>query len=385
MKFLHLILRSLLRSKRRTLLTIFSLAGSIGLVTTLQGLLDTIADFAHNPNAAVRIAVRSRVSTQSLLPLRYEAWIRQQPEVVAVIALQWFNGSYQGQRNLFANYAVEPEALTRVYKEEIPGYSEAEFRDFVRDRTGCVVGQALADKYHWRVGTAVPLQGTLFPVNPRLTIRGIYHSRRAADEMALYFHHRLLEESYPPIKGKVGSFWVRVRHPDQAARLIERIDRHFRDAAEPTLSETENAFQMDFLKMLGDFDTALQAITAAVLAAIVIVTASTLGMAIRERTREIAVFRAMGFTGGQVLGLVMAEGVLLAVLGGLLGTTLAWLGAGAIRASAVVSLRWLQDYRLREGTLLFCLRATLGVGLLATFIPACRAIRHPIVDGLRAP
>ena len=384
MRFLHLILRSLLRSRRRTLLTVLSLGVSVFLVAILQGILGTLDSFAHNPNAASRIAVRHKTSLANLLPLRYGDWIRLQPEVEAVIAMQWFGGVYQDPRNFFANFAVEPEHLTQIFREELGTYVERDWQTFLKDRNGCVVGRALAEKYGWKVGTVVPLQGTIFPITPRLTVRGIYHSRRNADEMALYFHYKLLEEGVPRMKGKVGSFWVRARNPNDVPRLIERIDRQYRDALEPTLSETENAFQLEFLKMLGDYATMIHSITAAVLFAILIVTASTMAMTVRERTTEIAVLRAMGFRGSQVLGLLMAEGMLLTALGGALGVGLATLAAGFLRHSAGSLIPWLSDFSLPGDTLLFCLNATVAVGILSTFIPAYQAIRRPIVEGLRS-
>jgi putative ABC transport system permease protein len=384
LKYLHLILRSLLRSKRRTLLTMLSLAVSVFLVATLQSILGTLDSFAHNPDSSARIAVRHKTSLANLLPLRYEDWIRQLPEVEAVMALQWFGGIYQDQRNFFANFAAEPENIPVIFREEVRNFPDAQFRDFVRDRNGCLVGKALADKFGWKLGTVVPLQGTIFPITPRLTIRGIFQSKRVSDEMVLYFQYKLLEESVPRMRGKVGSFWVRARDPNDVPRIIERIDRHFGDALEPTLSETENAFQLEFLKMLGDYATMIHTITAAVLFAIVIVTASTMAMTIRERTTEIAVFRAMGFTSTQMLGLLMAEGILLALLGGALGIGLAALGADGLRAGVGKVIPWLADFRIPYETLLFCMQATMGVGILSTFLPAYQAVRRPIVEGLRA-
>ena len=384
MRYLHLVLRSLFRSKRRTILTVLFLAVSIFLVATLQSILATLDGFAHNPNASNRIAVRHKVSLTNMLPLRYEDWIRQQPEVESVMALQWFGGIYQDPRNFFANFAAEPEPIVRVFKEEIVDYSEAQWRDFLRDRNGCIVGAALAQKYGWKVGDVIPLQGTIFPLNPRLNLRVIYHSRRSADEQALYFHYKLLEEGVPFMKGRVGDFWIRAKRPEDVPRLIERIDRHFSDAIEPTLSETENAFQLEFLKMMGNLASIIHAITGAVLVAILIVTANTMAMAIRERTTEVAVFRAMGFTGSRMLGILMAEGILLAAMGGLGGLGLAWLAAGAIRTGLGPILPWLADFTIQSETLLFCAHTTMGLGLLSTFIPAYRVVRRPIVEGLRA-
>jgi len=382
--FLRLILRSLFRSKRRTILTVLFLAVSVFLVATLQSILATLDGFANNPNASNRIAVRHKVSLTNMLPLRYADWIRQQSEVDGVMALQWFGGIYQDPSNFFPNFAAEPEPIIHIFKEEIADYSEGQWREFLRDRNGCIVGEALAKKYGWRVGDVIPLQGTIFPINPRLNLRAIYRSKRSTDEQALYFHFKLLEEGVPFMKGRVGSFWVRAKHPDDVPRLIERIDRHFADAVEPTLSETENAFQLAFLKMMGDLATIIHSITGAVLVAILIVSANTMAMAIRERTTEVAVFRAMGFTGSQMLGILMAEGILLALMGGLSGLGLAWLMAGALRTGVGSVIPWLTDFTIPMDTMLFCLHATMGLGILSTFIPAYRVIRRPIVEGLRA-
>ncbi len=384
MKYLHLILRSFLRSKRRTVLTILSITVSVMLVAILQSILTTLSGFANNPNASNRVAVRHKVSITNLLPLRYADWIRQQPEVEAVMGLQWFGGIYKDPKNFFPNFASEPEWITTVFKEEVVDYSEAEFRDFLRDRNGCVVGKALADKYGWKVGDVIPLQGTFMPINPRLNLRAIFKARRASDEQVMHFHYKLVEEALPRMKGQIGNFWVRVRRAEDVPKVIERIDRHFKDAAEPTLSETENAFQLEFLKMMGNYVAVIQMITIAVLVAILIVTANTMGMAIRERTTEIAVFRAMGYRASQLLGLLLGEGVLVAGLGGALGLALAMLLAEGIRTVAVSFLPYLQDFAITPATMLLCMHGTMAVGILSTLIPAWQAIRRPIVDGLRS-
>ncbi|WP_005031564.1 ABC transporter permease [Holophaga foetida] len=384
MNYLHLILRSLLRSKRRTVLTVLSLAVSVALVAVLQSVLFTLDSFTKNPNASNRIAVRHKVSITNLLPIRHADWIRRQPGVEAVMGLQWFQGVYIDRSNFFPNFATEAEYLTTVFREEIVDYSESQFRDFMRDRNGCIAGQALADKYGWKVGDVITLKSDIFPITVRLTLRGTFRSRKPSDEQALHFHYKLLEEGVSYMKGHIGNIWVRARHPEDVPGLIERIDRHFADAVDPTTSETENAFQLTFLKMMGNYSAMIQSITAAVLVAILVVTANTMAMAIRERTTEIAVFRAMGFTGLQVLGLLMAEGVLLSVLGGGLGLGIAWLMAGGVRQTAGTFLPYLQDFTVPGEVLMFCLHATMGVGLLSTFIPAYRATRRPIIEGLRA-
>ena len=383
-KFLRLILRSFLRSRRRTVLTILSITVSVMLVAILQSILTTLNSFADNPNASNRVAVRHKVSITNLLPMRYEEWIRQQPEVEAVMGLQWFGGIYKDPKNFFPNFGSESEWVTTIFKEEVVDYSEAEWKDFLRDRNGCIVGKALADKYGWKVGDVIPLQGTFMPLSLRLNVRAIFRSKRASDEQVLHFHYKLVEEGLPRLKGQIGNFWVRVRRAEDVPKVIERIDRHFKDAAEPTLSETENAFQLEFLKMMGNYAAVIQVITVAVLVAILIVTANTMGMAIRERTTEISVFRAMGFRASQILGLLLGEGLLLSILGGLFGLGLAELLARVVRNFAVSFLPYLQDFRIDPGTLLLCLHGTVGVGILATLVPAWQAIRRPIVEGLRS-
>lgn len=383
MKYLHLVLRSLLRSKRRTLLTVLFMAISLFLVATLQSILATLNSFANNPNASFRVAVRHKVSITNMLPLRYGDWIRQQPEVEAAMALQWFGGQYQDPRNFFPNFAAEPENIVRIFREEIVTYSESNFKDFLKDRNGCIVGESLAQKYGWKVGDVIPLKGTIFPVNPRLTLRGTWKSIRKSDEQVLYFHYKLLEEGVPWMKGRVGAFWVRVRRAEDVPRFIERTDRHFKDAVEPTQSETENAFQLNFLKMMGDIAGIIHAITGAVLIAILIVTANTMAMAIRERTTEVAVFRAMGFTRFQVMSLLMAEGILLSIMGGLTGMGLSVVGAAAIQQGMGGSVGFLADFQIPTDVLLFCLHATMGLGIVSTLIPAWKASGKPIIEGLR--
>ena len=383
MKYLRLVLRSFLRSKRRTVLTILSITVSVALIAILQSILATLNAFANNPDASNRIVVRHKVSITNLLPTRHADWLRQQPEVESVMGLQWFQGVYIDRSNFFPNFASEAEYVATIFKEEIVDYSDAQFREFLRDRNGALVGKALADKYGWKLGDVVSLKSELFPITVRLTIRCIFRSKRPADELALHFNYKLLEEGVSYMKGRVGTFFVRVHRADDVPKLIERIDRHFSDAVEPTHSETENAFQLEFLKMMGNYTAIIQMITGAVLVAILIVTANTMAMAIRERTTEISVLRAIGFRTSQILAMLMGEGILLSVLGGAAGLGIAALLAGAVRGYVGTFLPYLQNFHIDAGTMSLCFHATLAVGTLSTFIPAYRAARRPIVDGLR--
>ena len=386
MRYLRFILKSLTRSKRRTLLILSTITLSVFLVTVLQALLTTLDSVSNNPDSTNRLVVRHKSGLTQFLPMSYLGYLKQQPEVESVTYLQWFGGQYKDPSNFFANFASDETTLFQVFKEEFgaSGVTEEQIKDFQRDGSGCIVGKSLADKFGWKVGDVIPLQGTIFPISPRLTVRVIFKGQKPSQENVLHFHYKLLEESVPWVKGRVGTFFLRVHRADEIPRLSARIDNHFANSAAETLSETENSFNLSFVKMLGNISAIIQGITGAVLVAILIVTAGTMSIAIRERTTEIAVLRAMGFRTGLVLSLLLGEGLILVGAGGVFGVGLAGLAAGGIRKGVGASVPFLEDFTLEPITMLLCLGVTFAVGLISTFIPAYQATRRPITDGLRA-
>ncbi len=386
MRWLGLIWKSLMRSKRRTLLIVGSLVLSVFTVAILQSLLTTLDSMTNNPNSSNRLVVRHKSGLTQMLPKSYEAYLKQQPEVETVCVLQWFGGYYQDPRNFFANFASDETTLFNVFREEfgLSGVTEAQLKEYMRDGTGCIVGESLAKKNGWKVGDTVPLTGTIFPINPRLTIRLIFKSPKPSDENVLHFHYKVLEEGVPRMKGLTGSFWVRTHRPEDIPKVIERVDRHYANSAYETLSETENAFNLSFVKMLGNIGAIIQGITAAVVVAILIVTGNTMSTAIRERTTEVAVFRAMGFPASRVLVLLLAEGVLLVAAGSLIGLWLANATAGVIRGVLGSANPFFTDFAILPRTIGMCLGGALAVGALSTLIPAYAATRRPITDGLKA-
>ena len=386
MRWVALIWKSLMRSKRRTLLIVGSLILSVFTVAVLQSLLTTLSAVTNNPNSSNRVVVRHKSGLTQMLPRSYEAYLRQQSEVETVCAVQWFGGYYQDPRNFFANFASDETMIFQTFREEfgIANITEAQIKEYLRDGAGCIVGESLAKKNGWKVGDVVPLTGTIFPINPRLTIRIIYKSPKPSDENVLHFHYKVLEEGVSYMKGLSGSFWVRTHRPEDIPRFIERVDRHYANSAYETLTETENAFNLAFVKMLGNIGAIIQGITAAVVVAILIVTGNTMATAIRERTTEIAVFRAMGFSARRVLALLLAEGVLLVGVGGFLGVSLANLAATGIRSSLGAATPFFADFAILPDTILACMAGALAIGVLATFIPAYAATRRPITDGLKA-
>jgi putative ABC transport system permease protein len=388
MKFLHLILRSLFRSKQRTILTVLFMAVSVFLVALLQSLLVTLNALSTSSSAAgaSRFVVQDKASYTNVLPQSYANYLRSQPEIEHICGMQWFGGEYQDPKNFFANFAVDPETYHLVYREEcnLDNIPPEHVRDWIRDGNGCVVGQALADKYGWKLGDVVPLRSSIFNLTVRLNIRVIFKAARKSDEMVLAFHLKQLQEAVPWMRGRVGMFSARAKNPEDIPRLCERIDRNFANSAPETLSLTENAFNLNMMKMLGDYAAMVHSVTIAVVIALVLVAANTMAMAIRERTSQISVMRALGFTGGHLLSLLLAEGLLLSLIGSAVGIVMAMLTARLAAMVVGEILPWLADFYITPETLLMCVTGTVALGLLSTFVPAYRASRRPITDGLRA-
>jgi putative ABC transport system permease protein len=385
-KFLGLILRSLFRSRLRTLLTLSFLSLSVFLVALMQGFLGTIDALTTSSASGSRLVVQDKASFTNTIPESYGTFLRGQPEVEVVTQFQWFGGEYKDPKNFFANFAVQKDTYLKVYREEsgLDSLPPERVRDFLMDGNGCIVGKSLADKYGWKVGDVVPLTSPIFNLSVRLNVRAIFTGKRQSDEQALVFGLKQVQEAVPWMKGRVGSFVVRVKNGRDIPKLCERIDRNFANASPETLSMSENAFNLNMMKMFGDFGTMLHSITSAVLVAILIVTASTMAMTIRERSTQIAVMRALGFTTGKVLGLLLAEGLLLAALGSVLGLSLAVLAAKVTAGLASAILPWMADFYIRPDTLLLCAMGTMAMGLISTFVPAYQASRKPIVEALRA-
>lgn len=374
------------RSWLRTLLVLGTVTMSVFLIAVLQSLLTTLDDMSRNPNSTNRLVVRHKSGLTQMLPRSHEAFLRQQPEVETVCGVQWFGGYYQDPNQFFANFASDEATLYQVFREEF-GYAqttEAELKAYIRDGTGCIVGETLAKKHGWKVGDVVPLTGTIFPVNPRLTIRQIFKSKKLSDENVLHFHTKVLEEGVPAVKGLVGTYFLRVKRADDIPALASRIDRHFANSAYETLSETENAFNLSFVKMLGNITGVIQGISLAVLLAVLVVTAGTMAMVIRERGTEVAVFRAMGFRSGQVLALQLAEGTFLTLLGGGVGLVLSVFVADGVRTVLGSATPFLADFAVAPRTMVLVMAQALGLGFFATFIPSWQASRRPIIEGLRS-
>jgi putative ABC transport system permease protein len=374
------VLRNAFRNKRRSILTVLSISFSLLLLTLMMTIWHTFYIDQGAPNSATRLMTRHRVSLTFFLPGYYREKIRALPGVVNVVPMTWFGGRYKDDKpeNFFAQFATDPEEYPKVASDKIvpPGQLEA----WQRDRAGAMVDLELAKKYGWKIGDKITLQGTIFPVDPELTIRAIYTID--PPNRALYFHTNYLEEAVPFFKGQAGFFFTRTATAHDVSQVSQAVDDLFHNSPQPTKTESEKAFQLSFIAMLGNVKAFILSICAAVVFAILLVSANTMAMSIRSRTREVAVLKTLGFTRGSVLSLFVGEAVALSVLGGLIGVLVA---AGLIEliGHSQVALGVPGGLRVSGSTMAVAVIVAAAVGLISGCLPAYNASRINIVEGLR--
>lgn len=379
MTLAQFVTRNAFRNRRRSLLTVLSITFSLLLLTIMMAIWRGFYIDQGAPDSALRIMTRHRVSLAFFLPGYYRDKIRGLPGVAHVVPMTWFGGKYKDDRpeNFFAQFATDPSEYLEVAADKIVPADQV--KAWQQDRTGCLVDEALASKHGWKLGDRVVLLGNIFPANLELTIRGIY--RMDPPNNSLYFHAKYLEESISWFKDKAGFYFIRVNSPKQVAQLSREIDDMFHNSPEPTKSESEKAFQLDFIATLGNVKAFILGICGAVVFAILIVSANAMAMSIRERTREMAVLRTLGFTRGRLLILSLAESVTLGLIGGAVGVFLAALALFLVGKSPLPGLP--TAMKVTWPIVLASLLTASFVGLLSAIVPAYNASRTDIVDGLR--
>jgi putative ABC transport system permease protein len=374
------VVRNTFRNKRRSLLTMLSISFSLLLLTLMISIWRTFYVDVGAADSAKRIITRDRVSLAFFLPGYYREKIRSIPGVVAIAPMTWFGGRYKDDRpeNFFAQMATDPDEYLKVASDKI--ISPDEVVAWQRDRAGAIVDVTLANKYGWKIGDKITLLGTIFPVNPELTIRGIYH--RDPPQNALYFNAKYLEEAVPWFKGQAGFYAAQVATANDVARVSGIVDDMFRNSPDQTKSESEKAFQLSFVATLGNVKAFILGICGAVVFAILLVSANTMAMSVRSRTREVALLKTLGFTRQRVLSLFVFEAVSLAVSGGLIGILGA---AGLIRliTHSAVALGIPFDMKVTLPTISISLLVAATVGFTSGYVPAYGASRTNIVEGLR--
>jgi putative ABC transport system permease protein len=357
---------------------VLSISVSILLLTVLMTIWHSFYIDQGPPDTALRLMTRHRVSLTFLVPTYYRDKIRAVPGVTHVVPMTFYMGKYLNDRpeNYFVSIGTDPSEYMEVAADKIA--DPEQIRAWKSDRTGALVDVHLAQKHGWKLGDRIRLTGTYFPANVDLTIRALYTIEPPND--AVYFDKRYLEEQIPWLKGQEGLLFSRVQSPEDVSRVAAAVDDMFRNSPHPTRSESEQNFRLDFLKMLGNIKAFILTISGAVTFAILLVTGNTMAMNVRERTRELAVLRTVGFTRGQIFSMLLGESLSTSLVGGAVGIAAALVLLHSIGLSrpgvpAIVHVSY--------STMLLALTVSAVLGVASAMVPSLGAARKNIVDGLR--
>ena len=385
MKFLHLVWASLFRRKTRTVLTLVSIIAAFLLFGLLDAVRTSFAQAGQSANGAARLQTGSKLSFIQTLPLSLHAQIGKVDGVKNATYANWFGGAYQDPHNQVFSFAVPPNYLD-LYPEV--AVSDAERKAFVETRTGALVGETLAKRFNWKVGDRVPLQSQIFPdkqgsKNWQFDIVGILHSTDKKtggffDQMFL-LNWKYFDDTTPYNQGQVGWYVTRVTDVNQADRVAKAIDALSANSDHETRTQTEQAATASWMKQLADIGLIVGSIMGAVFFTLLLLSGNTMMQAVRERTSEIAVLKTIGFSARSVLAMVLAESVLLLVLGGLLGLALASVVIPAVSAG---SGGMLNLPSVGAGSWVLGIVLMVAIGVLVGFLPAWTAMRLNIVDAL---
>jgi putative ABC transport system permease protein len=382
MKYFPLIWKNVWRRKFRTTFTLLS----IFIAFVLFGVLMTIRtafSFGVEVAGLDRLVLINKVTLIMPLPISYQAELARVPGVETVTHQSWFNGMYRDQTTPLTSIAVDPETWRVVYKEFV--IPPEQWKTFLGDRQGAIVGKDLAERWGWKVGDRVPLRSTLYQPKPgsgwEFNIDGIYDAGEGVDKTQFFFQYDYLLEnsSTPPVSGLVGWYVVRIADAAQAVGLSRKFDEMFANSRFETRTTTEKGFFEGFATQVGDIGAIMVAISSVVLFMFGLVAASTMAQSVRERTSELAVLKTLGFADGAILALVLAESLFIVFVGGGLGLGLAWL----IVQSGDPTGGLLPVFLLPARDVLIGVGLMLGMGLLAGVMPAFAAMRLRITDALR--
>lgn len=381
---LRLVFKNIFRTKLRSILTLLALVVAI----VAFGLLRTVVDAWYagsNAASANRIVTRNAISLVFSLPVYYKDRIKSISGVERVTYSNWFGGIYKDQSpgNFFPQFAVDHTTYFDLYPEYV--IKPEELTAFKADRRAVLVGRGLADLHGFKVGDRIPIQGTIFPGQWEFIVRGIYEgAEETTITRQMYFHWDYLNEQLKRVAPRradaTGVFTVTIADPSRAAEISQAIDNEFKNSLAETLSETEKAFQLGFVAQSEAIVTAIRAVSFVVIVIIFAVVANTMAMTARERLSEYATLKALGFSPGFVGLLIVAESVMLSLIGGLLGV-LATFPLAALFKAAMKGM--FAVFRVTEETVALQMLAALIVGLFAAAIPAIRSARVNVVEGLR--
>jgi putative ABC transport system permease protein len=375
MTTLGFIAKNAVRNKRR--LSILSVAASLFLFVLLQVGVRELTLPVEDIGSASRVIVRNKISLGNLIPAKQKPIIERVPGVEFISPFTWFGGKFRGEEVMFAQFAVDPEAFLNISSDaKIP---PEQAQAFTADRRACIIGKITADKYGLKPGDRIVLEGTFWPYDLELIVAGIYQG--TPDDRNLFFNHEYLDQLAGDL-GQVGTWWIKVRSPEEVGSVISAIDKAFLNTSSEVRAETERAFQLGFISMWGNIRVLINVICSVVVFTLILVSASTMSMAIRERFRELAVLKALGYRRRELFGFILAESFGLAAIGALIGVGGAW-----------ALFTFVPAYQLTGGFFpslevtprivgMGCSIAAL-LGIVASLAPSMSVAKMSVVEGLK--
>jgi putative ABC transport system permease protein len=387
-EYFFMVVKNSLRSRRRTTLTIASIAISLCLLTLLLAVYRALFLAPEQTSGqALRVVTHHKVSLTQDLPLSYERKIEQIPGVKAVTSLRWFGGVYKDAsdpRNQFARFAIEPSEFFKVYPEvELPQQQAPAFQE---QKTACIASRALAARLGWTLGEQIVLVGDTTPITLELSLVGIFDE--PGNTSVLYFNRAYLEDSLPPgdpRRGAAQQYYVETQSKDDVPRVASAIDALFENSPAPTMTESEHAFMLSFMSFLGNVKLFLMAISCAVTFTILLVSANTISMSTRERFREVGILKTLGFSRAEILMIIVGESAVIGLAGGALGCMSATLLCTAIARAAAHGSNFLQILKslaVTPAMASLTLVVAVAIATVSAFVPALSAARISIVESL---
>jgi putative ABC transport system permease protein len=379
--YIPLIFRNGVRNRRRSILTVLSIAASFCMLGVLMAMYTLFFLTPATADQALRLVTRNRISFTNTMPMGYEQRIRRMPGVREVTVYDFFGGTYKDSRdtkNTFARFAIEPAKLFVIHPEySIPEVQKAEF---IRRRDACIIGRPLADRLNLKVGDRISLVGDIFRTDLNLLLVGIYDSE--VDNQGLFFSYDYLNESFHGKLDQAIMFLTICDSPASVGPVARAIDDMFRNAPVQTKTETEKGMQLSFLSYIGNVQLFLLAVCASLTGTVLLVSANTMAMSVRERVPEVGILKTLGFTREVILWMIVGESMIIAMFGGALGFGIAQGVIAVLRKLPVMFIN-LTHLSISPGVALAGVLLAAMVGLLSSVVPAWGASRRGIIDCLR--
>jgi putative ABC transport system permease protein len=382
MKYFHYVWKNVFRKKVRAFLTMASIVLVLVLIVVLSSLLQAMEGTLGTGKGATHIVVQHATGLANFMPLAYRQRIEQIPGVVAVAPEVWFGGIYKDERpeNFFGQLSTDPEVWAVIHDDyDLPPDM---LKTWQAERDSFIAGKQLVDKYGWKIGDRIQIRGTYITTTLDLVLRGVY---TGPEQSNMFFHNKYLENSAQRLQSLTGIFFLRTQTPEQVPVVTDAINRMFENSDAPVKAMPQKQFELQFVEMMGNVKLLVRSIALTVLFTVVLIVANSVAMSARERTTQIAVIRALGFRRGQVLGLVLSEAMVLALLGGIAGVLVSIPGIPLLvefmKRTPVSPFAY--NMHLSVTSLVIAFAASVVIGVVSGFVPAIRSARVSIVDGLR--